>query len=76
MGTGLPYYEYTFTFNATIPYEIEGWTNAIDLRKLDQKKLESAVIYEYKKIQKLYKNNEVDKIMNMEYHSLVRLAVT
>ncbi|WP_157451702.1 hypothetical protein [Cellulophaga lytica] len=76
IGAGLPYYEYTFTFNAQVPYEIEGWTNGIDLRKLDQKKLEHAVLDEYKKIQEIYKKNEVEKKMNKEYHLLSRLAVT
>lgn len=76
IGAGVPYYEYTFTFNAQVPYELEGWTNGIDLRKLDQKKLENAVLNYYKKVQKLYENNEADKKMNMEYNLLLRLAIS
>ncbi|MDO6855354.1 hypothetical protein Q4599_17415, partial [Cellulophaga lytica] len=76
IGTGLPYYEHTFTFNAQVPYELEGWTNGIDLRKLDQKKLEQAVVTEYKKIQKLYEAKDTETLLNLEYHSFVRLAVT
>lgn len=76
IGAGLPYYEHTFTFNAQVPYEIEGWTNGIDLRKLDQKKLEQAVVTEYKKIQKLYEAKDVAAILDTKYHSFVRLAVT
>ncbi|MDO6855307.1 hypothetical protein Q4599_17125, partial [Cellulophaga lytica] len=76
IGTGLPYYEHTFTFNAQVPYEIEGWTNGIDLRKLDQKKLEQAVVTEYKKIQKLYEAKDIETLLNLEYYSFLRLAVT
>ncbi|WP_157821835.1 hypothetical protein [Tenacibaculum sp. Bg11-29] len=75
-GTGLPYYEYSFTFEAKVPYEIEGSVNAIDLRKLDQEKLESAVVYQYKKVQKLYKAKDVASLLDMEYYNFVRLAVT
>ena len=75
-GAGLPYYEHTFTFNAQVPYELEGWTNAIDLRKLDQKKLEQAVVTEYKKIQKLYEAKDVATLLDKYYHSFVRLAAT
>lgn len=38
LGAGLPFYEYSFTFQAEVPYELEGWTKGQDLRKLDQKK--------------------------------------
>ncbi|MDO6855324.1 hypothetical protein Q4599_17210 [Cellulophaga lytica] len=76
IGAGLPYYEHTFTFNAQVPYELEGWTNGIDLRKLDQKKLEQAVVAEYKKIQKLYEAKDVVTLLDNYYHSFVRLAVS
>ncbi|WP_158978278.1 hypothetical protein [Cellulophaga sp. L1A9] len=75
-GSGLPYYEYTFTFDAQVPYEIEGWTNAIDLRKQDQEKLELAIVNHYKKMQQLYKANDAASIMNMEYAMFERLAIT
>ncbi|KGK30612.1 hypothetical protein [Cellulophaga sp. E6(2014)] len=76
VGSELPYYEYTFTFDAQVPYEIEGWTNAIDLRKQDQEKLELAIVNYYKEIQQLYKANDAASIMNMEYAMFERLAVT
>ncbi|WP_405246609.1 hypothetical protein [Cellulophaga sp. Asnod2-G02] len=76
VGSGLPYYEYTFTFDAQVPYEIEGWTNAIDLRKLDQEKLELAIVNYYKEIQQLYKANDAASIMTMQYPMFERLAIT
>ena len=30
-----PYYEFSFTFNAEVPYEFEGWTKGQDLTKLE-----------------------------------------
>ena len=42
-GAGLPYFEKTITFNATVPYELTGWSNSQDLSKLDQEKLQKRV---------------------------------
>lgn len=67
IGTGKPYYEYTFTFNAEVPYEFEGWTNGQDLRKLDQKLLAQKALEFYKMVQDIYVNKDLDAWLKLEY---------
>ncbi|MCV6629129.1 MAG: hypothetical protein OIF50_04640 [Flavobacteriaceae bacterium] len=74
VGNGKPYYEHTFTFYARVPYEIEGWSHAIDLRKLDRKKLRAAVHQKYLEIQKWYEQEDAAKIMEQNYHVIERLV--
>ncbi|WP_438711100.1 hypothetical protein ACSTS3_21530 [Aquimarina muelleri] len=47
IGAGLPYYEYTFTFNAEVPYSNEGWSNGEDLTRFDKEELEKQVLKYY-----------------------------
>ncbi|WP_282164905.1 hypothetical protein [Cellulophaga baltica] len=67
IGSGLPYYEYTFTFEATVPYEIEGWSNGQDLTKYDKEELEAVVLNKYAQIKQLYLEQNVDKLVQIEY---------
>ncbi|WP_282116684.1 hypothetical protein [Cellulophaga baltica] len=67
IGSGLPYYEYTFTFEATVPYEIEGWSNGQDLTKYDKKELEAVVLKKYAQIKQLYLEKNIDKLVQVEY---------
>jgi hypothetical protein len=65
IGDGKDYYEYTFNFEAKVPYEIEDLENSEDLSKIDQKELlqktETAYRYYWKLIQDK-KENEVTKL--------------
>ena len=56
IATGQPYYEYTFEFEAEVPYELEGWTKGQDLTKLDQKLLEKKALEFHNTYQKIYEN--------------------
>ncbi|WP_165750335.1 hypothetical protein [Cellulophaga sp. Z1A5H] len=67
IGSGLPYYEYTFTFKATVPYEIEGWSNGEDLTKYDKEELEAVVLKKYAQIKQLYLEKNIDKLVQIEY---------
>ncbi|AIZ42789.1 hypothetical protein M666_15135 [Cellulophaga baltica 18] len=67
IGSGLPYYEYTFTFEATVPYEIESWSNGQDLTKYDKEELEAVVLKKYAQIKKYYQENNVDKLIQLEF---------
>jgi hypothetical protein len=67
IGSGLPYYEYTFTFEATVPYEIEGWSNGQDLTKYDKEELEAVVLKKYAQIKQLYLEKNVNKLVQIEY---------
>jgi hypothetical protein len=61
-GKGKKYYEHSFYFDAEVPYENIGYTNGQDLRKLNQKDLESAVIKFYQKQWKIYNDKNTDDL--------------
>ncbi|MCV6630633.1 MAG: hypothetical protein OIF50_12345, partial [Flavobacteriaceae bacterium] len=61
-------------FYARVPYEIEGWSHAIDLRKLDRKKLRAAVHQKQLEIQNWYIKEDAAKIMAQNYHGIERLV--
>ena len=51
---GKNYYEGSFTFDATVPYENKGWSEGQDLTKFNKDELETAVVAFYKKIGNIY----------------------
>lgn len=55
-GSGV--YEEEFTFTANVPYENKGWSDGQDLRKLDKKELEKAVVKFYETVWKIYKERD------------------
>jgi len=67
IGAGLPYYEYTFTFNAKVPYKNKGWSNGQDLTKFDKKELEAAVVKKCEYLKKLYLEKNIEKLIQVEY---------
>ncbi len=58
---GLPYFEETFTFNAEVPYELEGWSNSQNLKEMDQEQLEKEVLEFYKKYTEVIHNQDEAK---------------
>lgn len=70
VATGKDYYEGSFTFEAEVPYELEGFEDAQDLRKMDPKELEKKLINEYAVIKNMYQNREYDNIAKTSYNSL------
>ena len=75
IGAGLPYYEYTFSFNAEVPYENEGWLNGEDLTKFEKKKLESEVVEAYNDFKSIHSNNDIDNFTRLEYDYILRSCV-
>ncbi|WP_136466856.1 hypothetical protein [Flagellimonas onchidii] len=75
VGAGLPYYEYTFEFEAKVPYENEGWSKGIDLRKVDSMELKAKVFQYYKKIQALYEKQDLGGILKMNYAFQARNSI-
>ncbi|TPN82962.1 hypothetical protein [Aquimarina algicola] len=71
-GAGLPYYEYTFTFNAEVPYKNKGWLNGEDLAKFDKKELEKQVLKCYKNYLSVYKNKDLNNLLKLLYESEIR----
>jgi hypothetical protein len=58
VAKGQKYYEYSFYFDAEVPYEIEGWSNGEDLRKIDQDLLKKWVVKFYDLRKKTLENKD------------------
>lgn len=67
VAEGKDYYEASFTFDAQVPYEIEGWSKGQDLRKFDQKELQNAVVNFYKKQWNIYNAKDKDAMFSYLY---------
>jgi hypothetical protein len=75
-GAGLPYYEYTFTFEAEVPYNLEGWSKAQDLTQFDKEELKAQVVNYYKEIQKIYESKDKDALARLIYGNYIIHAQT
>lgn len=75
-GTNKTYYEASFTFNATVPYEIKDFENSEDLRKFDKDILEKKLLAEYNKTKEIYQNKDYDGIAKISYDNLKNQFVT
>ncbi|WP_409417822.1 hypothetical protein [Flavobacterium sp. PS2] len=67
IASGKPYYEFTFKFNAQVPYANEGWSKGQDLSKLDQKLLEAKAVEFYKEYGKIYENKDSDLLAKLSF---------
>ncbi|WP_157451700.1 hypothetical protein [Cellulophaga lytica] len=76
VGAGLPFYEFSFTFKAEVPFEFEGWTNGIDLRKVDSTVLKQKIISYFKMYQKKYEEKDVNAIVDLNYNFTLRNVTT
>ncbi|WP_298503531.1 hypothetical protein [uncultured Maribacter sp.] len=74
LGAGLPYYEYSFTFNADVPYNLQGWQDGQDLTKLDKDLLEAQVLSYYKKLKNVYLNKDEDALAKSYYGDIQIIA--
>ncbi|WP_108866888.1 hypothetical protein [Aquimarina aquimarini] len=76
-GSGLPFYEYTFSFEATVPYHIKnGWDTAIDLTKLDQDYVEQQAVTYYNNFLQQFKKGNADAIAKLNYTGMLIQAQT
>lgn len=66
----VPYIELKGEFEAVVPYELEGWSNGVDLSKEDPKKLEEEVLGRLKEIANLYENKEIEGLAREQYKYL------
>ncbi|MCG8894661.1 hypothetical protein G1K73_13010 [Tenacibaculum finnmarkense] len=73
-GAGLPYYEFTFSFTAEVPYKNEGWSNGVDLRKVDTTILRKKIWNYFKMYQKAYEKKDINNIVNINYDNAIRNA--
>ncbi|WP_134148446.1 hypothetical protein [Flavobacterium sp. 270] len=75
IAAGKPYYEFTFSFNAQVPYVNEGWNNGQDLTKLDEKLLEQKAIEFYKMYGEIYKTKNIDLLAKQKFGTEKRNTV-
>ena len=72
-ATGKEYYEFSFTFDAKVPYEFEGWTKGQDLTKLDQKLVRKKALEFYSLVGQIHLNKELDCWLKLNYPSDIRI---
>jgi hypothetical protein len=66
----LTYIEQKGEFEAIVPYELEGWSNGVDLSKEDPKKLEEEVLGRLKEIASLYETKDIEGLAKEHYKYL------
>ena len=62
IAKGQKYYEYSFYFDAEVPYENEGWSNGEDLRKIDPDLLKKWVVKFYNLRKNTVDNKDKDAL--------------
>ncbi|TRX37438.1 hypothetical protein FNW52_05610 [Flavobacterium sp. ZT3R18] len=70
VAKGQKYYEYSFYFDAEVPYENEGWSNGEDLRKIDQDLLKQWVVKFYNLRKKTVEENNKDALARQVFEGL------
>ncbi len=70
-GSGLEFYEYTFEFQAEVPYDLSenSWSNAANLRTVKPKYLEEETLNYYQTFLQEYKKGNKDFIAQKLFHS-------
>lgn len=76
VAAGLPFYEYTLTFDAMVPYEIPALANAQDLSKLPKDELEKKTLVAYNYFRDLIENKNKDTYSALVFNSDVRQIIS
>lgn len=71
----IPFYEVKGEFIAEIPYELEGWSNGQDLRKIDQKVLLKKVVDYYQRLWNILNNGDGEKYKNITQSRRQEVAI-
>ena len=75
-AAGKNYYEFSFTFNADVPYQFEGWTKGQDLTKLDQNLVRKKALEFYKMVGEIYVNKDLNSRLKLDYPSTLRIMAS
>ena len=70
IANGKTYYEGSFTFEAIVPYQLQGLDKMQDLRKMDKKVLEQKLLAKYQEVWQVYNNKQYDDIAGISYENL------
>lgn len=73
---GKEYYEFSFTFDAKVPYQFEGWTKGQDLRKLDQELVRKKAVEFYQMCGKVFEKNDIDAWLKLSHLSDMRIMAS
>tara|TARA_R110001583_G_scaffold19513_5_gene76347 strand:+ start:409 stop:1467 length:1059 start_codon:yes stop_codon:yes gene_type:complete len=76
LGAGLPYYEYSFIFNAEVPYKLQGWREGQDLTTLDKDSLEAQVLSYYNQMKTVYLTKDEDALARTSFGDFLIIAQT
>lgn len=71
-AVGKEFYEFSFTFNAEVPYQFEGWTKGQDIKKLNQTLVQKKAVEFYEMVGKMYLNKDINSLIKLDYLSNVR----
>jgi len=69
IGEGKDYYEYKLTFEAEVPFQLDGWENSKDLSKMDQKELLVKTEEAYQYYWNLIKDKKMDDYFRLIFKS-------
>lgn len=72
VASGKDYYEYTFEFEAKVPYHEIGLAKSKDLRKMDQKELLHKTEEAYHYLTELIQNKEKDQFARLNFNAALR----
>lgn len=76
VGEGLDFFQYSFSFEADVPYDIEGWNRGQDLTDLNVEELEKAVLDYYRKMQLIFNNKDEDALAKNIFGDYLIIAQT
>lgn len=71
IGAGEDYYEYTFTFDAKVPFELKSWENGQDLSKLDAKVLLNKTENAYQYYYDIIKNKQIETYYKLTFANAI-----
>ena len=75
LGDGLPFYEYTFTFDANVPYHLRAhYTEGEDLKKINIDTLKIQVLKYYENLKTIFENKNADLFAKLSIGDNIRLA--
>ncbi|WP_073230424.1 hypothetical protein [Pedobacter caeni] len=74
LRSGQQFYEFKGSFEAIVPYQLEGWDNSKDLSKENQEELLKEAVLAYNRFRKVLINKEVNVYADLMYDKELDLA--
>ena len=74
LASGQKYYEFKGSFDAEVPYQLEGWSKSKDLSKENQAQLLKEAVSAYNNFREILIKKDVDAYANLMYNKELELA--